>query len=271
MHRHRCGLLAAWTTAWLTGRVPYDDVIDAVVDDEVHRVVGLPGQPDPVPLGWALSSLREHAETRMRVVLPVPGDPRGLPGPGPFSEAAMQAGEGVLGSRLGLTPDVGDGTVLWTAHEVLPARPHQGIVAEAEADPLTGAEADPLTVGEADPLTEAEADPLTVGEADHDLAVTLRAAARALATLDVARWRPEVAGLLQGSSHGHRRLQLPPGHEQRALGLAERAHRLVAVLDLALADAPGAAVSGHDARARDEALRPLATAVRRALVAAYNA
>ncbi|MBA2416743.1 MAG: hypothetical protein H0V64_12840, partial [Geodermatophilaceae bacterium] len=58
---------------------------------------------------------------------------------------------------------------------------------------------------------------------------------------------------------------------QRALGLAERAQRLVDVLDLALADAPGAAVTGHDARARDEALRPLATAVRRALVAAYNA
>jgi hypothetical protein len=38
-----------------------------------------------------------------------------------------------------------------------------------------------------------------------------------------------------------------------------------------LTDAPGAAVTGHDARGRDEALRPLATAVRRALVAAYNA
>lgn len=237
MDRHRCGLLAAWSSAWLTGRVPYDDVIDAVVEGEVHRVVGLPGQDDPVPLGWALSALREHGETRMRAVLPVPGDPRGLPGPGPFSVSAMQAGEGVLGQRLGLTPDVGDGTVLWTAHEVPPAAP----------------------------------DPISVAEADHELATTLRTAASALAALDVARWRPEVVGLLQGAAHGDRRMQLPPWHDQRALQLAERAHRLVRVLDLALADAPGAAVTGHDARARDEALRPLATAVRRALAAAYNA
>ena len=255
MERHRCGLLAAWSTAWLSGRVSYDDVIDAVVDDEVHRVAGLPGQTDPVPLGWALSSLREHGETRMRAVLPVPGDPRGLPGPGAFSTAAMQAGEGVLGSRLGLTPDIGDGTVLWTAHAVAGGQP----------GPATGA------VSEADPLTVSEADPLTVSEADHDLAETLRAAARALTALDVARWRPEVVGLLRGTSHGDRRLQLPPGHDQRALRLAERAQRLVDVLDLALADAPGGAVTGHDARARDEALRPLATAVRRALMAAYNA
>lgn len=243
MHSHRCGLLAAWSTAWLAGRASYDDVIDAVVGDEVHRVVGLPGQIDPVPLGWALSALRERDETRLRAVLPVPGDPRGLPGPGSFSAAAMQAGEGVRGSRTGLTPDVGDGTVLWTAHDVSPVRPRVISVA----------------------------DPNTVREADHDLAVALRAAARALAALDVARWRPEAMGLLQGSSNGERRLRLPPGHDQRALGLVERAQRLVDVLDLALADAPGAAVTGHDARARDEALRPLATAVRRALVAAYNA
>lgn len=237
MHRHGCGLLAAWSTAWLAGRACYDDVIDAVVGDEVHRVAGLPGQSDPVPLGWALSALRERGETRLRTVLPVPGDPRGLPGPGSFSTAAMQAGDGVLGLSLGLTPDVGDGTVLWTAHEVCDVRP----------------------------------DPITVAEADHDLAVTLRAAARALAALDVARWRPEAVSLLTGSPDGERRLRLPPGHDQRALGLAERAQRLLDVLDLALADAPGAAVTGHDARARDEALRPLATAVRRALVAAYNA
>lgn len=237
MHRHQCGLLAAWSTAWLSGRASYDDVIDAVVGDEVHRVAGLAGQTHPVPLGWALSALREHGETRLRAVLPVPGDPRGLPGPGSFSAAAMQAGEGVLGARLGLTPDIGDGTVLWTAHEVSQVRP----------------------------------DPITVAEADHDLALTLRTAARALAALDVPRWRPEAVGLLQGSSQSDRRLQLPPRHDQRALRLAERAQRLVDVLDLALADAPGAAVTGHDARARDEALRPLATAVRRALAAAYNA
>jgi hypothetical protein len=44
-----------------------------------------------------------------------------------------------------------------------------------------------------------------------------------------------------------------------------------AVLDLARQDAPGGAVTGAEARARDDALRPLAVALRRARVAAYNA
>jgi hypothetical protein len=38
-----------------------------------------------------------------------------------------------------------------------------------------------------------------------------------------------------------------------------------------MADAPGAAVTHTQAAARDEALRPLAQAVREATVAAYNA
>jgi hypothetical protein len=43
------------------------------------------------------------------------------------------------------------------------------------------------------------------------------------------------------------------------------------VLDLARADAPGGAVTGAEARARDDAIHPLATAIRRARQAAYNA
>jgi hypothetical protein len=50
-----------------------------------------------------------------------------------------------------------------------------------------------------------------------------------------------------------------------------RARRLARVLDLATADAPGGAVTGGQAAARDDALRPLADAVREATVAACNA
>ena len=50
-----------------------------------------------------------------------------------------------------------------------------------------------------------------------------------------------------------------------------RAQRLARVLDLAMADAPGAAVTHTQAAARDEALRPLSDAVRAALTAGYNA
>jgi hypothetical protein len=53
--------------------------------------------------------------------------------------------------------------------------------------------------------------------------------------------------------------------------LLAQADRLAAVLDLAAADAPGGSVTSAETRARDEALRPVATAVRRARLAAYNA
>jgi hypothetical protein len=50
-----------------------------------------------------------------------------------------------------------------------------------------------------------------------------------------------------------------------------RAQRLATVLDLAMADAPGGSVNHHQAAARDQALRPLADAVRASIVAAFNA
>jgi hypothetical protein len=238
-------VLAAWTSAWLAGEAAYDDVVARVTgDDEPHRVTGLPGVAGETPLGWALPVLRERSPEGVRAVLPVAGDPRGLPGPGPFTTAALEAGEAVLGRGLGLVPRItshGSAAertymVLWTAYE----------------------------------LAEPAPDPLTVPEAEHDLTAATRDAASALAELDVASWRPEVAGELARVRRGVTP-DLPPGHDGRAVRLLASADRLAAVLDLARADAPGGAVTGAEARARDDALRPLATAVRRARQAAYNA
>ncbi|HEY7101135.1 MAG TPA: hypothetical protein VH573_05780 [Mycobacteriales bacterium] len=243
--RVRAGVLAAWTSAWLAGEAAYDDVVARVTgDDEPHRVTGLPGAAGETPLGWALPVLRERSPDGVRAVLPVAGDPRGLPGPGPFTTAALEAGEAVVGRGLGLVPrvtehgSVADRTcsVLWTAYEVVEPAP----------------------------------DPLTVPEAEHELTAATRDAASALAALDVASWRPEVADELARVRRGVTP-ELPPGHDARAVRLLASADRLAAVLDLAGADAPGGAVTGAEARARDDALRPLATAVRRARQAAYNA
>lgn len=234
--RHRCGLLAAWGTAWLAGRVAYDDALDAVVAGRPHRVQGLPGHDRPVPLGWLLAAARERGERRLFAVLPAPGDPRGLPGPGAFTGAALQAGAAVRGLTLGAVPDSTDTGVLWTAYELDPSRP--------------------------------PVEPPAVPEADEQLQLALRDAAAALSALDIARWRPEVADLPSGPRDP--RCGLPPDHDRRALGLLDRARRLEDVLDLALADAPGGAVSSREAGARDAALRPLSVAVRQALAAAYN-
>jgi hypothetical protein len=62
----------------------------------------------------------------------------------------------------------------------------------------------------------------------------------------------------------------PHDHDPLALSVLGRAQRLAKVLDLAMADAPGAAVNHAQAAARDDALRPLADAVREATTAAFN-
>jgi hypothetical protein len=64
---------------------------------------------------------------------------------------------------------------------------------------------------------------------------------------------------------------MPPGTDPVALSVLARAQRLARVLDLALTDAPGGAVTTGQAAARDDALRPLADAVREAITAAFNA
>jgi hypothetical protein len=248
MVRVRSGVLAAWASAWLAGEASYDEVISHVTGtDEPHRVSGLPGTEEDMPLGWALTVLRERTPTGVRVALPVPGDPRGLPGASPdFVAAAIEAGEAVVGRGVGLVPVVTEHgsavgsrtiTVRWEFREI----------------------------------TEAAPDPLTVPEAEYDLTEQIRRCATALATLDVASWRPEVADELAKVRGRATAPDLPPGHDARAVRLLAQADRLAAVLDLAATDAPGGAVTTHAARERETALRPLATAVRRARVAAYNA
>ena len=247
MSRVRSGLLAAWGSAFLGGRIGYDQALARVVGADLpHRVAGLPGTDGEVPLGWALTAWRDLGADALRLVLPVPGDPRGLPGPGGFSVAAMTAGEGVYGGGLGLVPavtrhgsELGSAafTVCWQAFP--------------EVSPTA-------------------ADPLALSEAEHDLSGALREAASTLAAVDAPSWRPELAGDLARV----RRVStpaLPPGCPPRAVRLLAQADRLAAVLELADADAPGGALTAAAATARAEALRPLWTAVRQARLAAYNA
>ena len=111
------------------------------------------------------------------------------------------AGEAVVGRGLGLVPRITEHgsaadrtcSVLWTAYEV------------AEPAP----------------------DPLTVPEAEHDLTAATRDAASALAALDVASWRPEVAGELARMRRGVTP-ELPPGHEGGRSGCWRSADRLAA-------------------------------------------
>ena len=242
MHDFPAGRFAVWATAWLTGRTPYDEALDALLGGTAHRFAGLPGTDEAVPVGWALTALRGTGERRVRLVLPVPGDVRGLPRVPGLAELALEAGQAAVGERVALVPEpLGPEAVQWTAFD------------------LTGAPPVPPPV-EGSLRAVSGALDLAVGDA-----------ARTLADLDLARWHPEVPALLAGLAKAAHVPGMPPGTDPLAMSLLARAQRLATVLDLALTDAPGGAVTQGQAAARDDALRPLTDAVREAVTAAYNA
>ena len=237
----------AWVRAWRAGIVPFDELADEIAGDEEHLVADAPGTWTDVPLRTALPVLAKLHPDDIRLVLPAAGDPRGLPGPGPLSGAALLAGEAVVTPELGIVPEVrshtsGSGvtfeTVLWRCHPVTtPANP----------------------AGEP-----------TCAEAESDLAIALSEATTQLTRLDVAQWRPELAGALAALRRPESTANLPAGFDPRARRLFARASILDQVLVLAEHNAPGGAVNTYEAQQRDAALRPLTTACRRALVAACN-
>ncbi|GAA2118767.1 hypothetical protein [Nocardioides bigeumensis] len=186
--------------------------------------------------GWTalLADLRAAGATGVGIALPVEGDPLGLGGPPAFNALALESGSALVAGEagLGLWQDEVDASTWWRR-----------------------AEAAPRSVPD-------------VGEADRGLRLALTTTANALADLDVARWRPEVADELMDLRRPALRPPprgVPPACAQLAAGGA-RAARIVA---LAMDD-DGGAVSASEVEVRRAALLPLERASRRALVAACS-
>jgi hypothetical protein len=243
--RLRSGPLAAWTAAWLAGHAASDEVLRATVGGDAPHLVGGLGDFDSelVPLSQVLVAWR-RAGGAVRLVLPVAGDVRGLPGPAQFRSAALEAGEAVCGTALGIVPSViehapssAPPTVLWQAFDSTPAPP----------------------------------DFIAVADAQYELTTAIRESASALSAADVAGWIDDIADALHDARRAGEQLSLPPGFPPRAVALIAQAERLQAVLDLAAQDPTGGAIDRTGISARRDALRPLATAVRRARLAGYNA
>ncbi len=239
---HRSARFVAWANAMLAGRVSPDLAAAEVTGrDGPHRVDGLPdgdGQTLPV----VLARLAVHASPDVRLVLPVPGDPTGLPGPGPFTAVALAAGEAVrLPGGWGLVPSPDGAGTRWAAHRT-----------GDDVWPPPGAPAPGLA------------------EADRALAETLREATQVLDRLDLARLdadrAEDLARLRSGRLDGD---GLAPGYPERAVSVLVRARRLRIIVRLATLD-EGAAVTAAQARDRLDALRPLDRAARHAEMAAYN-
>lgn len=234
-----------WSSAWLAGAAAPDDVLDALApwaqahdvqaaDEETAIFTSLSAPGTPVSsLAFLLATLRRSGRGPARMVLPVPGDIRGLPGPGAFSREATAAGEGVLfaDAALGVVPrTVADGVVRWTVYRV----PDPGPVPEYVA----------------------------LNQAERDLREQVRQSASVLTSLGVARHRPGVREEIAAALRSRPASLWPAGMPGQALRVLQHADEVEAILAAAQVDEPGGALSASAAQARREALRPIETAVR---------
>ncbi|UVS80215.1 hypothetical protein [Actinokineospora sp. UTMC 2448] len=243
---------AVWVSAWLPGSAASDDVLDALghwselhdvvaVDEPTATELDLPVRGEAgAPVASLLTALRRVNATSVRLVLPVPGDVRGLGTRSEFAGTALHAGEAVVidGTGYGLVPEpIADGVLRWTAFPT-------GETAGVEHLPL--------------------------GEAEHELTGAMRVAAGVLTELGVAKHRAGVREEITARIAHRAAAVWPEGTPPRSLRVLQRANEVATILDLAAEDAPGSAVSSSAARKRAEALRPLNDAVRLARLAAVQ-
>jgi hypothetical protein len=239
-----------WASAWLAGAAAPDDVLDALgpwaeahdvqaADRGVAELTALSPPGAPVSsVAFLLAALRRAAAGRTaagpaRLVLPVPGDVRGLPGPGVFADHALEVGEGVLFAEagLGIVPSpIAEGVLRWTVHPVADPGPAPEFVA--------------------------------LGQAERDLRDQVRRSASVLTDLGVARHRPGVREEIAAALRSRPRCLWPAGMPAQSLRVLQHADEVEAILAAASVDEPGGALSASAAAARREALRPLEAAVR---------
>ena len=164
--------LAWWGTAWLRGHVVADHLIDAVVDQRRRAPGRLPRRTAPSRCSPGSAGCGPPARMPLGAALPAEGDPVGLGGPADFNAAALEAGEAVVAvdaAGFALVP-------AWSRTGSAPPSPGRCTPADRRQLP-------------------------DVGEADRALRAALPETADALAALEVARWRPEVADRLMNLRH----------------------------------------------------------------------
>ena len=266
--------LSVWVNSWLAGVAAPDDVLDALSQwAPKHSVTaydsvaaGCTGLPWPDLFHSGTMSLLQTMRTAagppvggpaLTLVLPVPGDVRGLPAGTQFQRDAVTVGEAIIighdpASAVGLVPefdyeDLDDPdfepdpiSLAWTVYSV----PAAGVVEH-----------------------------LDLGEAEFTLRSAVRSAADALGALragasaaDVDDPRGMVEQLLEAT-----RLHRAPDHApERALRVLENAAHVDAIITVSSGLMPIGLQSSSAMQIASDTLRPLASVVRSARLAAVS-
>lgn len=249
----RAVLLAAWGTAYLNDLESLATAVERIERaDEPHLVVPDPHH-GPDELAEALDELRGRGLVGLRAALPVPGDLLGLLGPPALNQAALAAGEAVVAVPAPGLPVVS-----------LPA-----FVPDVTRFGSPGDHGYCVTWRQM-PSAPGTPDVPTVSQADRELQAVMRESTEALSATSAGSWSGdgrESAGRLRFAG---RDVGLPAAAGPRAAALAQRAHRVLAIVEAARAD-DGGTVTAFAAQSRHAALAPLERAARRGLVAASGA
>jgi hypothetical protein len=266
--------LAIWSNAWLAGRAAPDDVLDALslwaprhsataYDSIAAHGTGLPW-PDLTDAGAVslLQTLRTAAgpptgEPAMALVLPVPGDMRGLSAGTQFQADALTAGEAIVVVRpeggIGLVPD---------------------FVYDDDDDPDYDPEPRALswTAYSLDrPPVEYHLD---LGQSEYDLRSAVRSAADALGALRAGAADTDVTdprGMVEQILESTRLHRAPDDAPERALRVLENAAHVDAIITVSSGLMPIGLQSSSEVQMANEALRPLTGVVRTARLSAVSA
>jgi len=266
--------LSVWANAWLAGAAAPDDVLDALsqwaprhsvtaYDSVAAGRTGLPW-PDLNDAGAVsmLQTVRTAAGPAgsvppVGVLLPLPGDVRGLPAGTQFQRDAVTAGEAILVGRdlseaVGLVPDF----------------EYDELEDESEFEPEPTALSWTVYSVPGAPIPEY----LDLAQAEYALRVAVRSAADALGAIraagtDVADPRGLVEQVLE-AARGHR---VPDHAPARAVRVLENAAHIDAIITVSSGLIPIGLQTSSEVQIASDALRPLSGVVRSARMAAVSA
>ena len=265
-----------WANAWLAGAAAPDDVLDALsqwapthfvtaYDSQAAVRTGLPWpeleDSGSVSLLQTLRTAVGRSGTRpsIRVALPVPGDVRGLPAGSQFQTDALTVGEAVL-----VTHDELDGVGLVPEYEY---------VEGDDIDPESGPEPQALSWSVYSLPMLPPPHHYDLGEAEYELRSAVRSAADTLGSLraGVGVDAEDPRGMVEAILDADRLHRIPDHAPTRAIRVLENAAHVDAIITVSTGLMPIGLQSSSEVQIADDAMRPLATVVRSARLAALEA